>query len=47
MVRYSKKRISGIIAIVFGILVVIIPKFLAYVVGIYLIISGVLSLIEE
>lgn len=47
MVKYSKKRISGIVAIVFGILVILIPKFLAYVVGIYLIISGVLGLLEE
>ena len=47
MGKYSKKRIFGIVAIIFGILVIVNTRLLAYVIGIYLIISGILSLLEE
>jgi len=45
--KYSKKRVFGIVAIIFGILVILNTRLLAYIVGIYLIISGILSLVEE
>jgi len=38
--------ISGILAILFGILVLAIPKFLRYAVGIYLILIGILQLLQ-
>lgn len=38
--------IAGILALVLGILVLAIPKFLRYAVGIYLIVIGVLELLE-
>ena len=47
MAKYSKKRIFGIVAIVSGVLVIAMPNILAYVVGLYLVISGILNLLEE
>ena len=47
MAKYSRKRIFGIVAIVFGVLVIARPEILAYVIGIYLIVSGILNLLEE
>ena len=47
MVKYSRKKLFGIVAIVFGILVISKPDTLAYVVGLYLVISGILTLLEE
>ena len=47
MAKYPKKKIFGIVAIIFGILVVINTRLLAYVVGLYLVISGILTLLEE
>ena len=47
MAKYSRKKIFGIVAIVFGVLVIAKPDILAYIIGLYLIISGILSLIEE
>ena len=47
MVKYSRKKIFGIVAIVFGILVIAKPDILAYIVGLYLVISGILGLLEE
>jgi hypothetical protein len=38
-------NLSAIIALLFGILVLAVPKFLRYAVGIYLIIIGILGLI--
>lgn len=35
----------GIIAIIFGILVLVFPKFLRYLVGFYFIIAGILAII--
>ena len=37
--------ISGIIALLFGILVLAVPKFLRYAEGLYLIIIGILQLV--
>jgi uncharacterized membrane protein HdeD (DUF308 family) len=37
--------IGGILAIIFGIIVIIRPKILAWLIGIYLIIVGVLAII--
>ncbi len=39
--------ISGVIALILGILVLIWPKFLRYAVGFYLIITGILQLLES
>jgi len=47
MAKYSRKKIFGIVAIVFGVLVIAKPDILAYIIGLYLIISGILSLVEE
>ena len=47
MAKYSRKKLFGIVAIIFGILVIAKPDILAYIVGLYLIISGILGLLEE
>ena len=37
--------ISGILAIIFGVIIIIRPKIIAWLVGIYLIILGILAII--
>ena len=43
----SKTKWSAILALIFGILVIIKPDLLSYVVGLYLIITGVLGLMDN
>lgn len=45
MVQLLSLTISGILAVVLGILVLAFPKFLRVAVGLYLLISGVLQII--
>ena len=47
MAKYSRKRLFGILAIIFGVLVIANPSIIAYIIGLYLIISGILGLLEE
>jgi uncharacterized membrane protein HdeD (DUF308 family) len=41
----TTKEIIGIVAIIFGILIIVYPALLAYLAGIFLVIYGVLELI--
>ena len=47
MAKYSRKKLFGIVAIIFGILVITNPAIIAYIIGLYLIISGLLGLLEK
>ena len=40
-------RLVAILAIVFGIVILIVPQILAYMIGIFLIIIGVLALVRK
>jgi len=40
----DRKKVMAILSIIFGILVIMNPAFLAWIVGLYLIVTGVLSL---
>ena len=47
MAKYSRKRMFGIVSIIFGVFVIAMPNILAYVIGLYLAVSGILNLLEE
>ncbi len=40
-------RVAAILAIVFGILILVTPQILAYLIGIYLIIIGILHFVKK
>lgn len=47
MVQFLSLTISGILAIILGILVLFFPKFLRWAVGLWLILSGILQLLAN